>query len=171
MLYHGFPYHICLYFLNHLLSTIIMHWDITCYIWRDSMRCLILRENTSWYQILHKVKGVCHVCCTLVAYETSVRACMAELTWGYEHKVHFFTLNISMAFLLILCNSISWQMPLLLENWAIYRFSCCWVHLDRRFREDLDTFQGGIRPLGDDVHTLPKSLVQILLTSWNSLSQ
>ena len=86
---------------------------------------------------------------------------------GFGHKVHFFTLNISMAALLILCSSISWQMPLLLENWSIYRFPCCWVHLDRRSWEDLDTFQGGIGHLGedfDDIHTLPKPLVQIPLT-------
>ena len=78
---------------SYLLSTIKIHWDITCYIWRDSMQCLILRERTSWYRILHKLKGVClllsyacetSLCCTLVVYETSVRACMAELTWVGE---------------------------------------------------------------------------------------
>ena len=120
------------------------------------------------------------LCCTLVVYETSVRVCMAELSWvgetqeNFDKRYIFFTLNISMAVLLILCSSISWQMPLLFENWAIYRFTCCWVHLDRRFRKDLDTFQGVIGQLGDDfddIHTLLKSLVQILLTAWNSLSQ
>ena len=71
-----------------------------------------------------------------------------------------FTLNISMVLLLISCNSIVWQMSLLFENWAIYRFSCYWVHLD--------TFQGGIGHLGEDfdnVHILPNSLVHILPTA------
>ena len=79
-----------------------------------------------------------------------------------------FTLNISMVLLLISCNSIVWQMSLLFENWAIYRFLCYWVHLDRRFRDDLDTFQGGIGHLGEDfdnVHILPNSLVHILPTA------
>ena len=110
------------------------------------------------------------LCCTLVVYETSVRAFIINMNkgdpGGFGHKVHFFTLNISMAVLHFLCSSISWQMPLLFDNWAIRIFSCCWMHLDRRFREDLDTSQGGIGHLGedfDDIHTLPKSLVQILL--------
>ena len=60
-------------------------------------------------------------------------------------------------------NSILWQMSLVRE---LSYF--CWVHLDRRFSEDLDTFQGGMGHLGEDfvnVHILPNSLVQILPTA------
>ena len=52
------------------------------------------------------------------------------------------------AVLLILCNQIVWRISLLFENRDIYRFSCCLVHLDKKFREDLDPFQGGIGHLG-----------------------
>ena len=46
---------------------------------------------------------------------------------------------------------------------AIYRFSCCWVHLDRTCREDLDPFHGEIEHLG--------SIWTVSISSPNHLSK